>query len=149
MMINKRRAWDTLNRPFFLRCRVVRVIMTKNAYNGRIWQPQGGKAGKLQIKDTEQWQEGKPVFLVAQIGGDLKTSRPVALTPPKDVPVGEHNTDLRQDLRWYLENFLQMPIDPNVSRASEIERTLKQWGRACFDELFNSGGHAQNWYQNA
>ena len=102
---------------------------------------------ELQIRHSRTTDEGKPLFEVVRLSDGKKTTA-VALTPPADVPVGSHNTNLRQDLRWYLEKFLELPLGPYRSRAEEVEQTLSQWGRACFDQLFG-GGHARDWYHDA
>lgn len=100
----------------------------------------------LQINHTGFTHEGKPLFEIMRLP-DGKRCPPVALTPPSEVSVATHNTTLRQDLRWYLEDYLSLPIDVYRTRAENIQDTLKNWGLECFDALFT--GHAQNWYYTA
>jgi len=41
-----------------------------------------------------------------------------------------------EDLRWYLEDYLDLPDGGAVIRAQRIERDLSRWGRQLFDALF-------------
>lgn len=41
-----------------------------------------------------------------------------------------------EDLRWYLEEFMDLPDGGAVTRAQRIERDLDRWGRQLHDALF-------------
>ena len=41
-----------------------------------------------------------------------------------------------ENLRWYLEEYMELPDGGAVTRAEGIERQLHQWGRQLHDALF-------------
>ncbi len=41
-----------------------------------------------------------------------------------------------ENLRWYLEDFMDLPDGGAVVRARRVERDLDAWGRKFYDELF-------------
>ncbi len=43
-----------------------------------------------------------------------------------------------EDLRWYLEEYMDLPDGGAVTRAQRIERELEQWGRRLYDALFTA-----------
>jgi hypothetical protein len=43
-----------------------------------------------------------------------------------------------EDLRWYLEEYMDLPDGGAVVRARRIERDLDQWGRRLYDALFSA-----------
>jgi tetratricopeptide (TPR) repeat protein len=43
-----------------------------------------------------------------------------------------------EDLRWYLEDYMDLPDGGAVVRAERIERNLERWGRALHDALFTA-----------
>ena len=102
---------------------------------------------QLQIKHSGTTPEGKPLFAVVR-ASDSKHSEPVTLTPPVEVPTGAGDNNLKQDLPWYLEKFLELPIDTFRDRAEKVEQALSKWGKDCFNRLFG-GGRARDWYQEA
>ena len=57
-------------------------------------------------------------------------------------------TDLRRELRWYLERFLEYPFPPNTDRADRAMSVLEAWGTHAFKALFQ-GGMARDWYHDA
>lgn len=69
------------------------------------------------------WLDGEPPRLVGA---------PVMLTPPLDS--GE-----LADLRWYLEDYLQMPFGVYEQRGQRIAERLPEWGQAMFASLFGQG----------
>jgi len=101
---------------------------------------------QIQIRHIPGTSGDKPQFVVMREG--KSTQDPVALIPPSEVMVGTYNTNLQKDLRWYLEKYLDMPIEPYSARAGEIQKALSHWGRDCFDKLFG-GNRARDWYQDA
>lgn len=48
-----------------------------------------------------------------------------------------------EDLRWYLEDFLDLPDGGSVVRARRIEANLELWGRRFYDALFGDGDHRE------
>lgn len=100
----------------------------------------------LQINHTGFAPDGKPLFEVMRML-DGNRCPAVELTPPGEVMVATHNITLKQGLRWYLEEYLSLPVDVEHIRADNVQDTLKAWGRDCFNTLFT--GDAQNWYYNA
>ena len=45
------------------------------------------------------------------------------------------------ELRWYLEEFMDLPIGGSVLRANRIEQSLIQWGRDLYKAVFDHGDH--------
>lgn len=48
------------------------------------------------------------------------------------------NHDDYEDLRWYLEDFMDLPDGGAVVRAYNVESRLKDWGRKLHDSVFAS-----------
>ena len=68
---------------------------------------------------------------------DGKMSQPAAPLPPVGFPVeGRPNSDLMQELRWYLETFLDYPFPPETDHAERVQKALKDWGQQTFEVLF-------------
>ncbi len=89
---------------------------------------------------------GELEFLVTRPDG--KISSPVTLTPPDAVQVeGRPNSNLLQDLRWYLEKFLDYPFHPNTQIAERTQVALQVWGEDTFTRLFT--GQPLLWYDRA
>jgi hypothetical protein len=49
----------------------------------------------------------------------------------------------REDIRWYLEDYLIAPYAVYEERGRNVEARLPEWGKALFESLFGSGkpGH--------
>jgi tetratricopeptide (TPR) repeat protein len=47
------------------------------------------------------------------------------------------------DIRWYLEEFMDLPIGGSVLRANRIEQSLIQWGRDLYKAVFDYGDHRE------
>ena len=78
----------------------------------------------------------------------MKTALPAIISPPDQLIVeGRPNSNLLQDLRWYLENFLDYPFSPNTDIADRVQKALFGWGKESFSALFT--GRARDWYQEA
>jgi tetratricopeptide (TPR) repeat protein len=43
-----------------------------------------------------------------------------------------------EDLRWYLEDYMDLPDGGAVTRARQIESSLDRWGRSLHDALFSA-----------
>jgi len=50
----------------------------------------------------------------------------------------------QEDIRWYLEDFLQYPHDPAPKIAARIEKRMAQIGTELFKALFQSGDDARD-----
>ena len=93
-------------------------------------------------------------LIISHLGGqqftvhrqeDGKRSSPVHLTAPDEVVVaGRPDSHLANDLRWYLERFLDYPFPPHTELADRIQSALVQWGQSTFQQLFN--GQPLLWY---
>ncbi|GJL74981.1 CHAT domain-containing protein [Nitrosomonas sp.] len=91
--------------------------------------------------------DGQAQFVVTRLS-DGKTSGPVTITAPDQTTApGRGNSHLANDLRWYLERFLDYPFEPNIALAQTVQDTLAQWGKAAFSSLFQ--GKTRDWYQDA
>ena len=55
----------------------------------------------------------------------------------------------QEDLRWYLEDYLDNPVDPAPEIAREIEDHLTIWGERLFTSLFHSSNGAKKLWQAA
>ena len=78
---------------------------------------------------------------------NMKTAPPgVVRSPDQLVVEGRPNSNLLQDLRWYLENFLDYPFSPNTDIADRVQKALSDWGKETFSSLFT--GKARDWYQD-
>src|SRR4051794_36725422 len=53
-----------------------------------------------------------------------------------------NNNDF-EDLRWYLEEFMDLPDGGSLVRARRIEEALRRWGRSFYDALFNDGDNRE------
>lgn len=90
-------------------------------------------------------KNGQVQFLVTRLS-DGKTAELVSLTAPDKVKLpNRSNSHLTNDLRWYLERFLDYPFAPNTSLAEEIQDALDEWGKDTFSKLFQ--GKVYDWYQ--
>ena len=68
---------------------------------------------------------------------DAKSAPPTLIPSPVDFPVeGRPLSDLRTELTWYLEEFLDYPFSPETERAERILVSLSAWGREVFNALF-------------
>ncbi|MDE7176349.1 MAG: tetratricopeptide repeat protein [Lachnospiraceae bacterium] len=92
-------------------------------------------------------QNGNAMFEVIR-SMDMKHTAAVALPDPAKFPVEEHPAkQFLPELRWYLEDYLQIPYGVFPQLAECVEKTMQAWGASIFDALFT--GYAQDWYQNA
>jgi tetratricopeptide (TPR) repeat protein len=99
---------------------------------------------QLQIWHIEN-PTGNPQFeIVCMTNG--KHSEAVRLTPPDEIMVKPHNITLQHGLQWYLEKYLELPIEAFQTRAESIQEALRLWGKETFKTLFDSG-LARDWYQ--
>ncbi|HEX7679252.1 MAG TPA: CHAT domain-containing protein, partial [Thermoanaerobaculia bacterium] len=47
------------------------------------------------------------------------------------------------DLRWYLEDFMDLPDGGSLVRAHRVEEKLRYWGRSFYDALFKDGDNRE------
>jgi tetratricopeptide (TPR) repeat protein len=77
------------------------------------------------------------------------TPEPTAVTAPERFEAeGLAQTDLRRELRWYLEHFLDYPFSPNIERADRLLDALKAWGTHAFEALLGAG-KGRDFYHDA
>jgi tetratricopeptide (TPR) repeat protein len=50
----------------------------------------------------------------------------------------------REDLRWYLEDYLEYPLEPTPAIAARVERRMHELGRELFAKLFPDGSDARD-----
>jgi hypothetical protein len=50
----------------------------------------------------------------------------------------------REDVRWYLEDYLQYPLDPAPKIAARIEARMAEIGSELFTHIFQSGDDARD-----
>src|SRR5687768_10292692 len=58
----------------------------------------------------------------------------------------------RQELRWYLEEYLQFPYGAERDKAARTERRMEEWGEALFAQVLpklNSDPDPRGFYQEA
>src|SRR4051794_15540377 len=61
-------------------------------------------------------------------------------------PLGEAD---REDLRWYLEDYLQAPYAVYEERGQAVQARLAGWGQALFAAVFGPGMPGRDAYQRA
>jgi hypothetical protein len=98
----------------------------------------------LQSRHAGTTEDGQPLFVV--INDRKQTKTPVPIASPWEIMIGTQS--LRQGLQWYLEKYLELPIDNFRKRAEEILAALSQWGQDCLRDLF-ADEHARGWYRDA
>ena len=96
------------------------------------------------LEDTDP-----PRFEVERLSADPKRTKPTTVPSPAGFPVeGRPDSDLLQELRWYLEDFLTYPFPPETEHAERVLATLRKWGEEAFDALFE-GRKAGHWFEAA
>jgi hypothetical protein len=90
------------------------------------------------------------IRLVVDRDGDGYTARwiepdsPESEAFPLPLPLTQDDAD---ELRWYLETFVQFPGAGDRARARGVEGRLADWGKALFDAAFGSR-EGQSVYRN-
>ncbi len=68
--------------------------------------------------------------------------------PPRQTATASFEFELepqhREDLRWYLEDYLQYPQDPAPTIAARIEGDIKEIGVDLFRKVFPSNDDARD-----
>ena len=102
---------------------------------------------QLQIRHVSK-QNGGYDFYVVRSAADGKITETVTLdSPSASIVPGRPNSSLQKDIRWYLEEFLTLPLEPDIEVADRIEDAIKKWGVDCFNKLFQN--QARDWYGDA
>ncbi|MCL2387479.1 MAG: tetratricopeptide repeat protein [Defluviitaleaceae bacterium] len=101
---------------------------------------------ELRIISTK---DGKNLFQVSKVENNITEhdSKEIEIPSPNDFKVG--TTTLKEELRWYLEDYMKTPYGGFVTQADNAMSALSKWGRDCFTALFDSGGQTQDWYRDA
>src|ERR1035438_535641 len=69
-----------------------------------------------------------PAFILTRLS-DGKSAAPVTISSPYQFPVeSQPNSNLMDQLRWYLEHFLDYPFDPEIGHAERVLDALQAWG---------------------
>jgi hypothetical protein len=77
---------------------------------------------------------------VGQVLSDA--GEPVSFAAPFDAAI-------REDLRWYLEDYLIAPFAVYAERGQEIRLRLREWGETLFDSIFGQGKPGRDAYLQA
>ena len=101
---------------------------------------------QLQIRHVSK-QDGGYDFCVVRTADGKSTETVTLVSPSASIVPGRPNTSLQKDIRWYLEEFLKLPLEPDIEVADRIEDALKTWGVDCFNKLFQN--QARDWYGDA
>jgi len=76
-------------------------------------------------------------FYVSRQKDGKSTTEPAVIPSPVGFPVEKRpSTDLMNELRWYLEIFLDYPFPPLTDVADYVRDALRKWGEGAFDALF-------------
>ena len=81
------------------------------------------------IVNRGEGEEGEPVYRAEWTEPDGPRSEPFPLA----LPLGGEEAE---ELRWYLETYVQLPGPGDHVRARRIEGELRGWGRALFEAIF-------------
>jgi len=85
-------------------------------------------------------EESEPTKFEVLRADDVKGTGPTEVPSPIVFPVkGRPDSNLMKELRWYLEEFLDYPYEPRVSRAERVKQALRDWGQQVFNALFGRG----------
>ena len=93
---------------------------------------------------VEEVADGRVRVALRRAGQEFEegAGEPVAFAPP----LGEAE---REDLRWYLEDYLQAPYAVYEQRGQAVQARLAEWGRALFAAVFGLGTPGQAAYLKA
>nr|VFK25050.1 MAG: hypothetical protein BECKMB1821G_GA0114241_101113 [Candidatus Kentron sp. MB]VFK29783.1 MAG: hypothetical protein BECKMB1821I_GA0114274_10122 [Candidatus Kentron sp. MB]VFK74944.1 MAG: hypothetical protein BECKMB1821H_GA0114242_10132 [Candidatus Kentron sp. MB] len=82
----------------------------------------------------------KGIYQAKCVDPNGRRSAPFDFTPP-------HGKKQLDELRWYLEEFIQFPGAGDRVRARKLEKNLIEWGRMLFDAVF-PGQEGKQIYRN-
>src|SRR5437588_41601 len=76
-------------------------------------------------------------FVIANPGHS--PSSPLQVPSPYGVTVdGRPGSNLMQELRWYLESFLDYPFPPETGHAANVMNALNAWGMDALETFLQS-----------
>jgi hypothetical protein len=56
---------------------------------------------------------------------------------PEPIPFADPlSVEDREDLRWYLEEYLQFPYGAERFKAERVEKKMEEWGKSIFEQIF-------------
>jgi len=90
----------------------------------------------LRLTQVAEGQDQHRVELALEGGGPRKT----AISRFKFAVTAQD----REDVRWYLEDYLQYPLDPAPKIAARIEDRMAEIGRELFQGIFHSNDDARD-----
>lgn len=61
----------------------------------------------------------------------------ISLQTPDEIYIAGSKT-LRNELRWYLEDYISNPFGAYTERAERITAKLREWGTECYKQLFEN-----------
>ena len=91
-------------------------------------------------------------LIVQDLGGSIQVQlhHPGHIVPePAGAPIPfapPLTAEEREDLRWYLEDYLRIPVAVYQDRGRAIEGRLADWGHRLFDALFGPGRPGRDAY---
>src|SRR3954447_21377609 len=92
---------------------------------------------------VEEQPDGEVRVSLRRSGQEIaEPGAPVAFPPP-------FTEAEREDLRWYLEDYLRAPYAVYEERGQEIQGRLRGWGEALFAALFGAGKPGRDLYLQA
>jgi tetratricopeptide (TPR) repeat protein len=78
-----------------------------------------------------------PAFTLTRLP-EGKLAAPVTIFSPYTFGLeSQPNSNLMEQLRWYLEHFLDYPFDPEIGHANHVLDALQAWGTQAFNALFD------------
>lgn len=86
---------------------------------------------------------GDQIQLFWQRGNSIaRATEPVNFSHP-------FNTEVLDEIRWYLEKYLGFPYGIEPDKASALEQKLQGWGEALFNLIFCSNEKGRQFFQEA
>ncbi|TAX63352.1 tetratricopeptide repeat protein [Rhizobium ruizarguesonis] len=85
-------------------------------------------ANRLEVEELSNGRVQVALRRAGQIRAEA-AGKPAAFNP-------RFGTQEREDLRWYLEDYLMAPFAVYEERGRAVERRLPEWGKALFEAVF-------------
>ena len=99
---------------------------------------------RIQIRHIGVSRDDRQQFVVINNGRHAQAKS--TIESPWKLKMG--NRSFREELQWYLEEYLSFPTSDYQGRAQAVQDMRSCWGRKCFAALFGEGC-AQDWYSIA
>ena len=90
-------------------------------------------------------EDGGEVQVTLHLAGEV-TAKPAGPAMSFTSPLAEAE---REDLRWYLEDYLRAPYAVWEERGVEIQGKLETWGERLFETIFGVGKQGRDAYLGA